>query len=499
VLSVIGGLAGLLFAWFGVRFLLTLMPHGAFPVDLPIQADWRLLGFTLAVSLLTGAVFGLVPAFQATRPSLVPSLKEEGGTVQVGRASRFNVRKLLVVTQVALSLLLLIGAGLFVRTLANLRYMDSGFERGHLMTVRIDPQPYGYETGRLRAFYEQAAERARRIPGVQVVSLGLITPLGGMRWNMYATVQGHPWNPEEKRRAIDMNAVGPRFFETMGIPLIMGRDFRDQDSPDFTPAAHQRPPGTIDPQDLLGPHVAIINEAMVKRFFPHENPIGQRLFLGEKFQMEGSYEIVGVAKDVRYFNLRSEPERMIYVPVWRMQSAMRTLCLRTRNDPNQTIAALRAQVQGIDPSIPILSSRTMDELIDNNLLQERIVATLGGFFGVLALALAAVGLYGLMAHAVTRRTREIGIRMALGAERGRVLWLILRDATALVLFGAIVGVPLALALTKYTATLLYGVTARDPLSVALATVLLIAVAIGASYLPARRATKVDPMVALRYE
>jgi predicted permease len=498
VLSALGGIAGLFFAWFGVRFLMTLMPHGAFPVDLAVQADWRLLAFTLAVSLLTGTIFGLVPAIQATRPSLVPSLKEDGASLQTGQASRFNVRKLLVVVQVALSLLLLIGAGLFVRSLANLRYMDSGFQREHLMTVNIDPQPYGYTGMRLRKFYERTAASAAKIPGVEVVSLGLITPLGGSRWNNYASVQGHPWPPEEKRRAIDMNAVGPRYFETMGIPFVMGRDFTDRDSPDFVPP-RQGLPGTTNPQDLLGPHVAIINEAMVKKFFGHENPLGQRLFLGEKFQMEGSFEIVGVVKDVRYFGLRKDPEKMIYLPLWRMQSDRRTLCLRTWNDPNRTIGALRAQVQGIDPSIPILNARTMDDLIDNNLLQERVVAILSGFFGVLALVLAAVGLYGLMAHAVTRRTREIGIRMALGAQRGRVLWLILSDATVMVLIGAVVGIPAALAVTKYTESLLYGITARDPLSMALATALLIAVAVGASYLPARRATKVDPMVALRYE
>jgi predicted permease len=298
-----------------------------------------------------------------------------------------------------------------------------------------------------------------------------------------------------------MNTVSPRYFETMGIPLVMGRDFRDQDSPAFTsdPPKGGRRPVENSPEDLAGPHLAIINESFVKRFFPHENPVGQRFYLGEKFQMEGSYEIIGVAKDVRYFNLRTDPERMVYLPNWRASVGFRTLCLRTTNDPNQTVNAVRRTVQTLDAAVPILASRTMDELIDNNLLQERMVATLSTFFGVLALLLASVGLYGVMAHAVTRRTREIGIRMALGAERGSVLWLILRDATAMVVVGAVVGIPIALAVTKYAATFLYGITARDPLSMALATLLLIAVAIGASYLPARRATRVDPMVALRYE
>ncbi|MCU1261895.1 MAG: hypothetical protein JWO80_4780, partial [Bryobacterales bacterium] len=497
MLALMGGLAGLLFAWLGVRFLLTLMPLGALPVNLNVTLDWRLLGFTVLLSGLTGLTFGVMPALQATRAALIPSLKDDGGAVQAGPA-RFTVRKLLIVTQVALSLLLLIGASLFVRSLGNLRDLDSGFRHDHVMQVQVDPGRLGYRGMRVRNFYDDLAARVRRIQGVQVVSLANITPLGGSRWNQTFAVQGRNFKPGE-HNYVDMNAVSSRYFETMGIPLLAGRDFRDQDNPTFTPDPPKvRRPGP-PPQDPTGPHVAIVNEAFVRRFFHKENPLGQRFSLTEKFDLQNAYEIVGVAKDVRYYNLRDAPEMMIYLSNWRPGADSRVLCLRTAGDPMRTVTAIRREVLALDPAVPVLNARTMDDQIDNNLLQERVVATLSSFFGGLALLLAAVGLYGVLAHSVTRRRREIGIRMALGAQRGNVLWLILRDAVVLVLVGAAVGIPVALAVTKYAATLLYGITARDPLSTAAATGVLVTVAVAASYLPARRATKVDPMEALRYE
>ena len=290
--------------------------------------------------------------------------------------------------------------------------------------------------------------------------------------------------------------MSPRFFETLGIPIIAGRDFTNLDSPAVTPDPKPKP----DPADKLkGPRVVIINESMAKRFFPHQSPLGARLCRDEKFKMEESYEIVGVVKDAKYFGIREATESMIYVPAWRDGAGGKTLCLRTTGRPERAVAAVRREAAGLDPAIPVLQTLTLADQFDNDIAQERMLTTLGGFFGALALLLAAVGLYGVMAHAVARRVREIGIRMALGARAAEVLWLILRETLLMVGIGALIGIPAALALTRLLATFLYGLTPQDPLSIAASTVILIAITALAGYIPARRATRVDPMIALRYE
>ena len=257
----------------------------------------------------------------------------------------------------------------------------------------------------------------------------------------------------------------------------------------------RRPP----PEMEAGPRVAIVNESMVKKYFPNQNPIGMRFSFGEKYQAEKSFEIVGVVKDAHYFGLREKTEPMSYQPIWRPGPGGGTLCLRTSGDPERLIEAVRREIRALDSAVPLLNARTIRQQIDNNLLQEKLVATLSGFFGILALLLASVGLYGVMAHLVTRRTREIGLRMALGAERGGVLWLVLREALVLVILGAAIGVPVALGVTKFAESILYGIAPRDPLATVGATALLLTVALIASYLPARRASRLDPNKALRYE
>jgi predicted permease len=338
-------------------------------------------------------------------------------------------------------------------------------------------------------------------PGVRSASLARIVPLAGGRWNQYVTIFGYDYKQGE-RKVIDMNSVGPRFFETMGVPILLGRDFRAEDSPTSIADAPSGPPppnGGLRPEEIAGPHVAIINESLAKKYFAGRNPIGGRLTLAERFIPEGSFEIVGVVKDVHYFGLRQATETMVYVPAWRQGGGNYSLCIRTTAAPEPMIELVRQKGNALDGAIPLLRARTMEQNIDNNILQEKLVATLAGFFGLLALLLAAVGLYGLMAHAVTRRTREIGIRMALGAGSRAVLWMVLRDALLLVAAGAVIGVPAAMAVTKLAASLLYGIEARDPFNAILATVFLAAVAIFASYLPARRASRVDPGTALRYQ
>ncbi|MGI8745681.1 MAG: ABC transporter permease [Bryobacteraceae bacterium] len=499
MLSVLGGIAGLAFAYGGVKVLVGLMPVNIFPIELNLSPDLRLLGFSFGVSVLTGLLFGVAPALKATRPDLVPSLKNDSATPIAGR---IDARRILVVVQVGLSLLLLIGAGLFVRSLDNLRELDPGFVRDKVLLVGVSPAQSGYKGQRLRNFYEHLEERTQRLPGVRSASLAVITPLAGRRWNSDIAIQGYQWKPNEEP-FIDMNSVSPRYFDTMGIPILLGRDFRIEDSPSFTSDPVERKPGVKPgprPEDINGPpRVAIINEVMATRFFPHESALGKRFSIDEKFKTESSYEIVGVVRASKYFGLREPPGSMIYVPTWREGPTEMTLCLRTTGDPPALIEAVRRVVQNLDNSIPVLRSRSMVEEFNENIAQERIIAILCGFFGTLALLLASIGLYGVMAHAVTRRTREIGIRMALGAQRNGVLWMMLRDAVILVVVGGLIGVPVALGVTRFVASFLYGLTAHDPVVMAGACGVLLVVTLIASYLPARRATKVDPMIALRYE
>jgi putative ABC transport system permease protein len=504
VLSVLGGLAGMAFAYWSVKVLLGLLPQGTFPINLNLSPDLRLLAFSFGVSLLTGLLCGILPALRATRPDVVTALKNDSsaaGTVlsRFGLA-RLDLRKSLVVVQVALSLLLLVGAGLFVRSLENLRDIDPGFLRENVLMVGTGAGSIGYKGQRIRTFEERLRDAAARLPGVRVASLAMITPLQGSRWNGDVSIQGYQWKPDEKPY-LDMNAVSAGYFETLGIPIIEGRDFTDRDNPAVSadPREKPLPPGEKPPEPPGPPKVAIVNQAMAKRFFPNESALGKRFSNSDKFKLEDSFEIVGVVRDTRYFGLKENVESMIYFPIWQQGAGDRMLCIRSASDPRQLYDAIRREVRNLDSAIPVLNTFTMDEQVNNNVSQERLIATLSGFFGVLALLLAAVGLYGLMAHTATRRTREIGIRMALGAPRTTVLWLILRDGILLVAIGAIIGVPIAISLTRFVASFLYGLTARDPATIVFSTLLLALVTALASFLPARRASKVDPMIALRYE
>jgi predicted permease len=492
VVSVLGGIAGLFFAWWGVRAMVGLLPKQRIPVELYLTPDLRVLGFAFAASLLTGLMCGLVPALQSTRPNLVTALKNE---TSAARRSRFDLRRVLVVAQVAISLLLLIGAGLFVRSLSNLQNLDPGFVRESVLLVSVNPQASGYKGQRLRDYYERLLAKVGAYADVRAASLANLTPLSGSRWNQDVSIQGYQWKPDEKPY-MDFNAVSPRYFATLGIPIIAGRDFTEQDNPTVTPDPKPKP----DPAEKTkGPRVVIINETVAKRFFPRQSPIGARLCRDEKFKMEESYEIVGVVKDARYFGVREATESMIYVPAWRDGAGGKTLCMRTTGRPERVVAAVRRDVAALDAAIPVVQTLTLADQFDNDIAQERMLTTLGGFFGGLALLLAAVGLYGVMAHAVARRVREIGIRMALGARAGEVLWLILRETLVMVGSGALIGIPAALGLTRLLGSFLYGLTPQDPLSIAVSTAVLLTITALAGYIPARRATTVDPMIALRYE
>jgi len=501
LIALAGGAAGLAFAYFGIRALLGMMPQTSWmQVSITVSPDLRLLGFTFGVTLLTAVLFGIVPALRAARPDLAPALKEDAAGAT--GAARITLRKGLVVVQVALSLLLLVGAGLFVRSLSNLRDIDLGFRSERTVIATIDPSASRYEGQRLRNFYERLRADAARLPGVESVSLARITPLSGSRWNGDLSVEGYQPATEAGRRAmqsVDMNAVSPRYFETVGIPLLLGRDFRDEDNPPYSPDPPKTLLERLQAPELPGPRVAIVNESFAKRFLAGRSPVGARLCLQKEYDAARAYEIVGLVKDAHYFGLREAPEPMVYVPLWRMIPTGAALCVRAGREAPGLIDGIRRVTAAIDPAVPVLRTRTVERQIDEDILQERVVAKLASFFGLLAVMLAGIGLYGVVSYSVARRTREIGIRMALGAQRGAVLWLVLRDAALLVGLGAAIGIPAALAATRLVKTLLFGVGAQDPATVVAGALVLGAAAALACFLPARRATRVAPNTALRYE
>lgn len=497
LIAFLGGASGVVVALIGIRALLRFMPQiGYHLATIDSTLDWRALGFTLTTCILTGILFGIAPAWQSTRPDLVPALKED--LVGSSGAGRFTLRKGLVILQVGLSLPLLVGAGLFARTLGNLREVDTGFSPENVFIASVDPTAFGYKGQRTLDFYNRLSTEVSALPGVRSASLAVITPLTGSSWDGSVNVEGYSWKHGE-RNDIFFNAVGPRYFETLGTPILLGRDFTDLDNP---ATAIELPdhltPGMKLP-DPPGRHVAIVNETFARRFFGNRSAIGMHVSIGGPFQTSNPYEIVGVVKDARYFTMRDAAEPMMFTPVWRRFAAQTELVIRTSGPAPQLAAELRRRIHEIDPVIPLLNIRTLEHDVDESILVERLIATLSGFFGVLALLLSAVGLYGVVAYTVTRRTREIGIRVAIGAQRKSVLWLVFKDVIVMVLIGAGIGAVAAFFATRAIAGMLYGVAAKDPMSIVATGLCLVVAAILASFLPARRAAQIEPVEALRYE
>ncbi len=480
LLAALGGVVGLLFAAWGTGLLVSLVSHGNY-IPLSINPDARILGFTLSVSLLTGILFGLAPALRAARIDLTTTLKE-GARGVVGYGSHFSLTKALVVLQVALCLLMLVGGGLFVRTLQKLESQDLGFNRENVLLVDINPRIAGYKAEQLPSLYRQLLDRVGAIPGVKSASLALYGLVSGTTRGESISVQGYTPRPREYNSA-QLNIVGPRYFETVGMTLLAGRG--------------------IGPEDTeTSSKVAVINEALAHYYFGNQNPIGKRLGLGGT-KHAADLEVVGLVKDAKYNDLREKSPPMFFVSVFQNPEYMHDLEVRTAGNSTAAAADIRRTLNDIDSKLTVRQVTTLSQQVDASLNQERLIAQLSSFFGGLALMLACVGLYGVMAYAVTRRTNEIGIRMALGAQRGDVLWMVLRETLALVLIGVGIGIPAALATTRLVSSLisglLFGLRANDPSTIALAALLLVAVAVLAGYIPARRASHVDPMVALRYE
>jgi len=510
LLAGLGGLLGLLFASWGTRLLLPLLSQGEIPSHLNLSPDARALTFTAAVAMLTSMLFGLAPALLATRVDVNSTLKNDASVFATeSRGASMTFGKLFVISQVALSLLLLIGAGLFVRSLRNLQHADAGFARENVLVTKLEPAESHSKSPQLAARYDDLLRRAQAIPGVKLASLVGYSPMSRREWLVLGQnpewsrapmfVQGYTSRPDEEMW-INWMQVYPSSFATLGIPLVAGRDFGPQDSQVWRP-------GPCSSVALVG----IINESMSRRFFGNESPIGRRFGFAQVRPMQcpdgsvrggaGAIEIIGVVKDVKYTSLRNEGREMFYLPFHQANTGFgeMTLVVRTVGDPTSIAAAVRREARAMDPAAPMFEVETLDAQVSASLREERLLAMLSSGFGLLALLLSCLGLYGILSYTVAQRTKEIGVRMALGAARRDVLWLVLSDALRLVLLGAALGIPAALAAARLVASQLYGISAADPVAITLATLALLGVAAVAGYLPARRATRVDPLVALRYD
>ncbi len=475
LLAALGGGTGLALAASISGLVVSYTPPNTFStLTLDNRLDWRVLGFTLCVTLLTGILFGLAPALSASRPDLVSALKDESTLFGAG-VRRQSLRNLLVVGQVALSLIVLVGAGLCVRSLQKLQAIDAGFDASKVLVMSADVSLSGYNNERGLRFYSELLERIKTLRGVEAASLAAQLPLG-TAISSTLKVDGYAPKPGEDLSS-DFNIIGPDYFRTMKIPLLDGREFGQSDT-------------------TTAPQVVIINETAVRRYWPGQSPLGQRLILG-RAPDEEVREIVGVVKDSKYRQLTEAVRPAIYVPLAQDYRANMALHVRTAGEPEAMLAVVRREVQAMDASLPLYNIKTLEEQRNSSLYTSRLAATLLTVFGLVALLLAAVGLYGVMAYAVNRRTREIGIRLALGAQGHDVLRQMLAEGMTLVTIGVAFGLAGAFALTRLMKTLLFGVSATDPLTFGVIAGLLLVVAMLACFIPARRATKVDPLVALR--
>ena len=485
LLAALGGSVGVLFALWIKDSLLAAGDWGSRDlVGLDTRLDLRVLGFTLGVSLLTGIVFGLVPALRATRLNLTPALKDSGRSSTV--ATRSWLTRSLVVVQVSVSLLLLIGAGLLVRTLINLQHVDPGFNESNLLLFTVEPGLIGYKDERLATLYKQMSERIEAVPGVTSATFSHVPLLSFSSRNSTVYLPGAQAGADGRIAAsgnVYEHEVRENFLEVMQIPLLRGRRLTAAD-------------------DTHAPKIAVVNETFAKKFFPNENPIGKRFGFDSKKADE--YEIVGLAKDAKYTSQRDEIPPTTYLPWQQQLRSVNTVTfeVRTTGVPTAAVASIRQAVREVDGNLPLKDIKTQIEQADETLAMERLFAKLLSLFGLLAQQLASIGLYGVLAWSVSQRTQEIGIRMALGADRKKLLQMIMKQGMTLTLIGVALGLGGAYVLTRYLeslTTMLYGVRPRDPLTFGVAAALLTVVALCACFIPARRATKVDPLVALRYE
>jgi predicted permease len=469
----LGGMAGVALAWWGSRLLVLMASGGPESLPLDVTPNARILGFTLLASLLSAVIFGTAPAIRATL--IEPNTTLKGGKGAAQATSQSPLGKTLVVAQVALSLLLLVGAGLFVRTLINLQNVPTGFNSQNVMLYRVDVATTGYKAAQIAPLLREVEEKVRTVPGVQAASFAFMLFNQG-QWTSAMFTREHAL-PEGVSRTVRNNVVGQDFFTTMGIPILAGRGFGPQDTD-------------------KSQKVAVISEAMAKRFFPDSSPLGRHFGRGGP-ENSGQFEIIGVVKDAKYGGLTEQPRPMAYFCHAQQGEILNNFVVRFSGPPEAGVSQVRQAIKQVNRNLPIDEVVSLSEHVGRSLVQQKLVARLASFFGLLALLLASVGLYGVLSYAVARRTNEIGIRIALGAQAKNVLWLVLREALRLVGTGVFIGLITALFVTKTAEKLLFELKPNDPLTLTSAAVLLIVVATLAGYLPARRAARVDPMVALR--
>jgi predicted permease len=485
MLAALGGAGGLLAGYFGGNAIPKLLENAWEHSDLEIHFNWMVFAFTAGITILTGIMFGLAPAFAASSAEPAHGLKETAQTTTRRRKGMGG--KALVGFQVALSMLLVIGAGLFLRTLAGLSAVNVGFRTDHLLLVVIDPPAVRYPAGQDIALHQRLEEAFGAVPGVQSVTAGTVPYLEDGTSSTDFLPQGETYD-RNKSQSEDFNLVGDRFFATIGIPIVAGRAFRPEDTPD-------------------SPKVGIINHSLAQKRFPDQNPIG-KLFRTSLHQNHGHaskntndwIQIVGICGDTSYATLRDAPPPQFFLPyIQQIRVGTMTYAIRTLVNPDAVVPALRRAAQAIDPALPLIDVHTEDQQVAADLQQERLFVVLTSGFGLLALTLAAVGIYGIMAYSVASRRNEIGIRLALGAQPGQVRSMILRESTWLAVTGIAVGMAAALGLTRLVQSMLYGVQADDPLTLSAGVVLLLIVALTATWIPARRAAGLEPMDALRHE
>lgn len=479
LLSITAAVAGTMLSLWGIKAVFSLSRE-TLPRAYEISVDGRVLGFTVAIALLTSVLFGLTPALQASKINLSESLNEGSRGLSGGQRSN-HVRSLLVISEVALSLMLLIGAGLMIKSLASLLKVDPGFKADNTLTMHISLLGSKYPTANQQiAFFQDVTHRVETLPGVQSVGLISSAPLSGGAYAGGFSIEGRVATSETDDLVADRRMISPEYFNALGIPLLRGRGFADRD-------------------DQTSTGVVVVSESWARRYLPGEDPIGKRIKLGGRNSARPWLSIVGIAGDVRDIALESDARPCVYIPYPQFPSSGMTLVVRAAFDPKLLISGIRDEVWAVDQDQPVTDVKTMDQYVADSVSPRRLNALLLATFASLALALVSVGIYGVMAYSVAQRTHEIGIRLALGAQPSHVIKLVVGRGLALALVGMMIGLAGALALTRVMTSLLYGVSATDPMTFAGVSVLLVAVALFANYIPARRATKVDPMVALRCE
>ncbi|HKT68755.1 MAG TPA: FtsX-like permease family protein, partial [Terriglobales bacterium] len=468
-----GGIFGIGLSWLAIRALLA-WGAGQLPQGIPIAMDGRVLLFTLLVSLITGILFGIFPALQLSQAEPSTSLREEGRSATAGHA-RVRTTSLLVVGQVALSLLLLIGAGLLLRSFGRLLRVEPGFDAHNLLTMNVSLPTVKYAKPEQQvAFFDEVLRRVSILPGVRDAAISAALPLG---WKRITPVlpEGQPNVPLGERPFIDIEAVSPQWFDTMRAPLLAGRQFTAADN-------------------AQAPKVLIVNQTFAHRFWPGQNPVGKRVVVG---RWPEAAEVVGVSADVKNRGLAQDPQAQVYIPFAQLPWGNMNLLVRTAVAPLSMAGAVRAQISSVDPDQPVTDIRTANELMDSSLAQPRFTMLLLVAFSAAALALAIIGVYGVLAYSVAQRRHELGIRVALGAERADILRLVVRQGVLLAGAGVAIGLAAALLLTQLMSSLLYRIGARDITTFVLAPLAFLGIALLASYLPALRATRTDPMEALR--